>query len=91
MKNYILIAAAALAILPVAKAELQDGGAKRPATIKITADKMAADNITGTVVMSGRVHAVSHPVCLISELVSKRDDVYEFSDPTKLKIGRAHV
>lgn len=84
MKKYILIAAAAFSVFQTAKADQPDGGAKSPQTIKISADKMAADNITGTVVASGHVHAVAHPVCLISDLVSRRDDVYEFADPTTL-------
>ncbi|MBR0197543.1 MAG: hypothetical protein IJQ34_05380 [Kiritimatiellae bacterium] len=52
--------------------------------LRIKADRMAADNITGTVVASGNVSAVSHPVCLMSDLVSKKDDVYTFADPTSL-------
>ena len=44
MKKYILIAAAAFSVFQTAKADQPDGGAKSPQTIKITADKMAADN-----------------------------------------------
>lgn len=53
-------------------------------TLSVTADRMAADNITGTLVASGSVRAVAHPVCLLSELVTKKGDVYEFSDPTSI-------
>ncbi len=52
--------------------------------LKISADKMAADNITGTVVASGHVRAVSHPVCLMSELVTKKGDTFSFAQPTAL-------
>lgn len=55
-----------------------------PETLQISADKMAADNITGTVVASGHVRAVSHPICLLSDLVTKRGDVFTFSQPTTL-------
>lgn len=53
-------------------------------TLSVTADRMAADNITGTVVASGNVRAVAYPLCLLSDLVSKRDNVYEFTDPTSI-------
>jgi len=52
--------------------------------LHITADKMAADNITGTVVASGHVRAVSHPVCMLSELVRKEGEDYIFSNPTAI-------
>ena len=84
MKNSILLASAACAALAANAAEPPRDSAARPATLQVTADYMAADNVTGAVVITGGVRAVSHPVCLISELVSKRDDVYEFADPTTL-------
>lgn len=52
--------------------------------LKISADVMAADNITGTVVASGHVRAVSHPVSLMSELVKMQDGEYTFSEPTTI-------
>ncbi len=48
----------------------------------ISADRMAADNVTATVVASGRVRAVSHPLCLLSDLVEKRGDDYRLAPGT---------
>ena len=60
-------------------------------TLRIQADKMAADNVTGTVVASGHVHAVAHPVSLFSDLVAKKGDVYEFTNPTTLTTCTNHM
>ncbi|MBO6167536.1 MAG: hypothetical protein J6P13_04200 [Kiritimatiellae bacterium] len=54
------------------------------AELKISADRMAADNITGTVVASGHVHAVSQPYNLFSELATKKGEEYTFEDPTMI-------
>ncbi len=73
-----LLPALAISLLPAALA-----AAAFP-ELKISADRMAADNITGHLVASGHVRAVAHPVSLLSELATKRGDVYEFSNPTSL-------
>lgn len=52
--------------------------------LKVSADLMAADNISGTLVASGHVRAVSAPLCLVSELVEKRGDEYHFHDSTRV-------
>lgn len=65
-------------------------------SLKVSADRMAADNITGTVVATGHVKAVTSPigsgkkgsrpapVCLLGELVERRGDEYRFAGPTSL-------
>ncbi len=50
----------------------------------ITADHLAVDNVTATVVASGHVKAVSHPLCLLSNLAEKRGDDYTFTPNTLL-------
>ena len=52
--------------------------------LKVSADRMAADNRTGSLVASGHVHAVAEPVSLLSELLVKDGDEYRFSDPTSV-------
>ncbi len=52
------------------------------AELKVTADKMAADNVTGALVASGNVVAVSAPFRMFSDSVSKVGDVYSFNAPT---------
>ena len=84
MKTLPLATVAALAAgLPAAAAQDPvgwDGGA-RPA-LTVSADRMAADNITGHVVATGHVRAVAAPICLLSELVEKRGDEYRFAPGT---------
>ncbi len=50
--------------------------------LKVSADKMAADNVTGALVASGNVVAVSAPFRMFSDCVSKVGNVYSFNSPT---------
>ena len=50
--------------------------------LKLSADRMAADNVTGALVATGRVDAALEPFHLRSVGVSKLGDVYTFGDPT---------
>ena len=53
--------------------------------LKITANNIKADRKTGAVRAEGSVKATLHPLCLLSELVTKSPDgKYEFSDPTEV-------
>jgi hypothetical protein len=74
MKNSILFAA-------VFAAGLSFG---RPAgEMKITADKIAADNVTGALAASGSVRAVAWPVIMRSEFIGRSaEGKYVFSQPT---------
>ena len=76
MKTYALIAAALSAATLFGK----------PAgEVKITADRVAADNVTGALAASGHVQAVSAPVVLRSESVSRdAEGEFTFADPTHL-------
>lgn len=76
MKTYALIAAALSAATLFGK----------PAgEVKITADRVAADNVTGALAASGHVQAVSAPVVLRSEFVSRdAEGEFTFADPTHL-------
>ena len=84
MNKSVLLAAAVLQCAAMSGLAEETAAESRPQTLKVSADVMAADNVTGTLVASGHVRAVSHPICLLSELASKRGDVYEFADPTTL-------
>ena len=76
MKNSILLVA-------VFAAGLSFGG---PAgEMKISADKIAADNVTGALAASGRVHAVAWPVIMHSDFISRSaEGRYLFSQPTSV-------
>ena len=51
--------------------------------VKITADRVAADNVTGALAASGHVQAVSAPVVLHSDSVTRdADGEFVFADPT---------
>ena len=51
--------------------------------VKISADRMAADNVTGALAASGHVQAVSAPVVLHSDSVTRdADGEFVFADPT---------
>lgn len=50
--------------------------------IRIAADRMAADNITGSAVATGHVTAVAEPFRVFSELAVKDGPDYRFADPT---------
>jgi len=50
--------------------------------LKVSADRMAADNVTGAIVASGHVNAVMAPFKMLSEEVSKIGDTYRFAEPT---------
>lgn len=82
MKNTSRLALLLAAPLALGLASAADASAFGP--LKVSADRMAADNVTGTLVASGHVHAVAHPVCLLSDLVTKRGDVYAFAEPTRV-------
>lgn len=64
-------------------AALASVGALGAAELKVTADRIAADRRTGSLVATGGVRAAVGPVCLLSQLVTKSPEgVYSFSDPT---------
>ena len=76
MKTYALIAA----VLSAATLFGKPAG-----EVKITADRVAADNVTGALAASGHVQAVSAPVVLRSESVLRdADGEFTFADPTHL-------
>ena len=50
--------------------------------LKVSADRMAADNVTGALVASGHVNAVMAPFRMLSDEVSRTGDTYVFSEPT---------
>jgi hypothetical protein len=68
------LAAAALAAAAFAAPERSE--------LKVTADRMAADNVTGALVASGNVNAVLAPFRMTSDAVSKVGGEYVFSKPT---------
>ena len=76
MKTYALIAAALSAATLFGKPTGE---------VKITADRVAADNVTGALAASGHVQAVSAPVVLRSDLVTRdAEGEFNFADPTHL-------
>ena len=72
-----VLAAAALCVVASASAA-QDAGRE----LKVSADRMAADNVTGALVASGHVNAVMTPFRMMSEEVSRTGDTYVFAEPT---------
>ena len=76
MKTYALIAAALSAATLFGK----------PAgEARITADRIAADNVTGALAASGHVRAVSAPVTLWADSVTRNaEGEFLFADPTHL-------
>lgn len=53
--------------------------------LKISADRIVADRVTGAMAATGNVCAVASPVSLRSQYITKSaDGVYEFSDPTSV-------
>ena len=53
--------------------------------LKVSADMIAADRVTGALVASGNVSAVSHPFRLMTDRLSRdAERRYELSDPTVL-------
>lgn len=82
MKNALTLCAAACAAVCAAGEGPVGWDGSAPSELKVSADRMAADNVTGDLVATGHVRAVSAPVCLLSELVERRGDEYRFADPT---------
>ncbi len=60
------------------------------AALKVTADRTAVDRITGNMVASGHVHAVSGPFSLKADKVERIGNVYNFSDPTTVTTCTNH-
>ncbi len=57
--------------------------AAQPGELKVTADRVAADNVTGALAASGHVQAVSAPVILHSDYITRDEHgVITLSDPT---------
>ncbi|MCR5413157.1 MAG: hypothetical protein K6F50_00320 [Kiritimatiellae bacterium] len=54
----------------------------RGAEMKVSASRMAADNVTGVLVATGKVEATMEPFALRSSGVSKVGSVYSFGDGT---------
>ena len=86
MKRKFLFAAAAFSVAaPLVAAQDPVGWrGTSPEKLVVTADKMAADNKTATLVATGHVKAVSAPYCLLSELVTKEGDTYNFAPGTRV-------
>ena len=81
MKNAKTLLAAAVAALAFA-ADLR---AAPPGELKISADRVAADNVTGALAASGHVQAVSAPLILHSAYISRDPDgTITLSDPTQV-------
>ncbi len=72
----------AVACCALACSTFAEDKAALPSELVISADKMAADNVTATVVASGHVKAVAHPLSLLSDLAEKRGDDYRFAPGT---------
>lgn len=77
-KSLLSAVAAAVAVAAGAAASPE------PRELKVSADRMAADNVTGSVVASGHVNAVLAPFRMKSESVSRIGGEYKFSEPTVL-------
>lgn len=75
LKETVSLAAALAAFTALAEPGLER-------LMKVSADRMAADNITGALVASGHVNAVYGPYRLMSESVSRIGGDYTFSQPT---------
>ncbi len=74
-KRLLAVLGTAIAALPLLAAQ--------PGELKITADRVAADNVTGALAASGHVHAVSAPVILHSDYITKdAEGAITLSDPT---------
>ena len=59
--------------------------AKPAGELKVSADRVAADNVTGALAASGHVQAVSAPVVLHSDYVTRSEDgTIALADPTHL-------
>ena len=78
MKTRIAILAAAASAAMCAGAAGRLSGRQ----LKVSADKMAADNATGTLVATGNVVATLSPFKMTSSYVAKNGDTYEFRHPT---------
>ncbi len=56
-----------------------------PGELKVSADQVAADNVTGALVASGHVNAVSAPVILHSDFITRdQEGAITLSNPTHL-------
>lgn len=95
-KTSLATMAATIAVLSARAAQDPVGwdGTARP-TLKVSADRMAADNVTGNAVATGHVRAVTSPIgmsdkkgvrpapiSLLSELVEKDGSEYRFAEGT---------
>ncbi len=72
----------ATALLAAACSAFGDADADKSNDLVISADRMAVDNVTATVVASGHVRAVSHPMTLLADSAEKRGDHYCFAPGT---------
>lgn len=72
----------AFATILLAAAFARGSGVAAPSELKVSADLMAADNKTATLVASGNVYAVAAPLRLMSDLAEKRGDEYRFAPGT---------
>lgn len=77
MNRCLAVLTAALAVSSAASARNMKGR-----ELKISADVMAADNISGTLVATGNVSAAMEPFRLMSEKISKEGGIYKFENPT---------
>ena len=83
MRTKIFSAAAVASVLiPVLAGEVAETAAPTN-RLRVVADVVAADNVAKTLLASGNVYAVSHPLALRGESVSKGlDGTYRFSNGT---------
>ena len=78
-KSLLTVVAAAFALVAA------DVRAAAPGELKVTADRVAADNVTGALAASGHVYAVSSPLVLRADYVTRdADGEVVFSDPTTI-------
>ena len=78
MKRIFFVFVASIASLLASASPVDLSGS----ALNLSADKMAVDRITGSLVASGNVVAVSKPYRMLSDRVSKIGNVYSFSENT---------
>ena len=80
MKTYRILALAAGMVLPAVLSAAVPGAKGRE--LKVSADRMAADNKTGAMTATGNVRASLEPYRLMSSGLSRQGGKYTFSEPT---------
>ena len=82
MKMKLIFAGALVSAFFVSAADGSAGKEAERGRLKVTADVVAADSVTRAMVASGNVYAVSHPMVIRAEKVSRdADGVCRFENP----------